>query len=239
MPTASYAQQAYVNSTSWMIQGSSFGYVRKLIYGSDWTQIRLGVLLSAEEYLYVVANHYSHTVALGVCSGSVYPVWSPQCLNFFGYFPQLSYTQEIAGASGRYLNCAGAPYTTAACKKRNVTLTTGDIGANAMLYGKRIAPNPRRTPFFVEIAKGSPNYTLKIYFCPSTRVDDTDFTRANLIDGLKMAAPINVGGVAFTTSLTASVAMDESTGELDSVCWWMNGPDMPINVGEFGAYKMA
>lgn len=103
-------------------------------------------------------------------------------------------------------------------KKVGTTLTTGGAlnAALAYIFNQALAATADRTVFFVDLTKGAPNYSVRIFYRSSSTVVDT--SQATFL--LQMAAdPPSLTG--YTYGANAALAFDETAGALDTVqLWW-------------------
>ncbi len=211
-------------------------FVRTLSIGSSWTKLRLGMLmaLTPDE-----PNNLSGVLAtLGMCSGKTNPFGAATTTNFLGTL----FGSSAAGNTLTYVANTGNPYYwsgRAAVKRVGATVTLGTANA---VESHRFATNTgalqRRSLHFVEITKGSPNYTVIYWSAPATGLSK-DFTPAHLLDGLEQSGSIAVNGETFGAGTSIALAFDETAGALDSVDLYWNRAAFPIEVHALAAYRFA
>ena len=124
-------------------------------------------------------------------------------------------------------------------KKVGVTRTA--FNGNGLEF-HRLATNTgalqRRSAHFVEIAKGSPNYSVRSWSMPLTGLAK-DFTPAHLLEGLEQSLSIIVNGEDLGAGSTVTVDFDEVAGTLDTVDLHWNKAAFPLEVYALAAYRIA
>jgi len=211
-------------------------FVRTLAIGSNWSRLRLGMLmaLTPDE-----PNNLGGVLfTLGLCAGKTNPFGAASTTNFFGAL----FGSNPAGNTLTYVANSGSPYYWSGrnVMKRVGATTTGATGFTSESH--RIATNTgslqRRSLHFVEFLKGSPNYTMTFWTAPLTGMAN-DFTPAHLLDGLEQAGSITVNGETFGAGTAMTLAFDETAGTLDSVDLFWNRAAHPIEVHALSAYRFA
>ena len=94
----------------------------------------------------------------------------------------------------------------------------------------------RRTLLYVDITKGSPNYTVKAYIENGT-LAMLDFTPAHFLDGLEQSGTPSVNGQSLTAGNALTLACDETAGVFDSVSLYWNRGAFPMEVYALAAYR--
>ncbi|MBI1178460.1 hypothetical protein GC207_13580 [bacterium] len=211
-------------------------WVRTLAIGSNWTKLRVGVLLALTPD---GTNNLAGTNLLfGLCAGKTNPFGAATTTNFLG----MKFGANASSDPLTYVANSGNPYYWSGrgvIKKVGATVTSSDGNG---LEWHRIATNTgtlqRRSLQFLEITKGSPNFSVTFWNLTATGVAK-DFTPAHLLDGLEQAGSITVNGEALGTGLANSVAFNETAGALDSVNLFWNKSAFPLEVHAIAAYRLA
>jgi hypothetical protein len=212
-------------------------WVRQLAIGSTWSYIRIGILFQ----LTGTANTSSGGFSIGVCSGTSAPFGNTSCQNFVGI-------EIIAGLNWT----ANAPFpyysltasNAFACKK---------IGSSITTYGSNLADSvgmcfptssgtARRGLIYVDITKGSPNYTVGMMMTTNTYASH-DYTVAELLSGMTppFSNTFSVGGTVllYGNGAVTTVATDETLGGFDTVDIYSNELNNPFNIFEVAVEKLA
>jgi hypothetical protein len=218
-------------------------YVRTLLIGNSWTTIRLGIQFA------LTANGTGGIsgacLALGMCSGKTNPVGAATTTNFIGsnFFnfagsltANLSYVANAGNPLYQYAN-GGNIF------KRVGSTNTFANGSNAPEWD--IAQNAgtlqRRSAVYVDVTKGSPNYTVRTWFQDTTAKANVDYSFSHFMAGLQGTiniAPV-LNGTTWGNGGSASLAMSEAAGILDTVdCFW-NKVTQPLELYAIGAFQLA
>jgi hypothetical protein len=198
---------------------------RTLSIGSNWTRLRIGIRFSYEDTGATLTG--TPRFVLGLCSGTANP-WNngaSTTLNFIGVRQvNASVTRNIVGDSTHF---AGAlqPF-----KRLGITSTTGTTFTNAWVGSAQ--PATRRNLLFLDILKGSPNYTLHGFYRDSTV--GADVTRAKFIEQVEVVSSV-VSNHSWTDGgplgAGKTLAFDEVAGALDTVniAWDRSAPKIYIS----------
>ena len=219
-------------------------YLRPLSLGNNWTKLRLGAMLAITPD---AANNLTNcSLLLGVASAA-----SPFA-NTTGYstgttknYVGLDIVPDGGGGSGpglfTYYATGGNPYfsaTYAAARRRVVTTDTFASVAMNHAVATHTGTIQRRTPVYVDITKGSPNYTLKLYTATSVQAQ-ADFAPADFLNGLEQSGTPVLGSVTLSASSAISIACDETAGGFDTVSLFWNRASFPLEVYILAAFRMA
>ena len=215
-------------------------FVRTLGIGTDWTKIRLGLLLAVPTD---GTNPLASTaLMLGVCSGKTNPYGAVSTTNFVGAALHsstggattgtLSYA---AGGSNPYFTCTG--FWPAA--RVGTDLTSGTGVAATWLLTSNTGAIQRRSPVYVDIQKGGPNYTITRW-APSSgqgQFQSGDCSAAEFLASLELATPtwLNLSLIASSGTVAAS----ETPGALDTFDVFWNKTGFPLELYALAAYRMA
>lgn len=210
-------------------------YVRTLAIGTNWTKLRLGLLAAVTPD--GTSNLNGVQLVWGLCSGKTNPFGASSTTNFLG----MKYGITSGGDLWSYVANAGNPYFATErlfLKKVGGTITTASPAAGEV---HRVATNtgalPRRSVQFLDITKGSPNFTVTQWGITLGSMSK-DFTPAHLLDGLGQAGTITVNGESMNT-MPATIAFSEVAGALDSVDIFWNKSAFPIEIHAVAAYRLA
>jgi hypothetical protein len=211
-------------------------WVRTLAIGSSWNYIRIGVLVQMTG----TATTSGTSFAIGMCAGTALPFGNASCQNFvgvnfpgnFGYFANAPYPYWGLGNTNAF-----------ACKKLGSSITSAatnlpdSIGMSFQTAGG----TARRGILFVDIIKGSPNYTIGL-MASSTAYANVDFTVANLLYGMTQPFANNWtcgGGQIYYGNNAQTLACDETAGGFDTVDIYCNCLNNPFNIYEIAVEKLA
>lgn len=214
-------------------------YVRTLAVGTNWTKLRLGMLIALTPD---GTNNLGGTnLVFGLCAGKTNPYGAASTTNFlgmkFGSDPNPPYTDLLT-----YVANSGNPYLWSGRGALRKTGTAISItGGNAVEF-HRIATNTgtvqRKSLHFVEITKGTPNFTVVFWSLSATGVAK-DFSPAHLLQGLEQGGSITVNGESLGVGTSISVAFSEAAGALDSVDLYWNRASFPLEVHALAAYRFS
>jgi hypothetical protein len=112
-------------------------------------------------------------------------------------------------------------------KKVATTITDGTVlNTSWRLPNGAAVPSADRGVFFVDVNKGSPNYTFDI-FKLSSGAALVDISRTTFLEQMEVAAPSITN---YATGTTAGLALDESAGRFDHLIlfWDRTTPEFEI-----------
>jgi hypothetical protein len=218
-------------------------WVRKLAIGSTWTHVRIGVLYQITG----TANTPGGSgFAIGMCSGTSAPFGNASTTNFVGIECVSALTFSTASLGANYPYYPFSASNIFACKKVVATITTAatnladGVGMNAYAVGGGGGVVPRRSLLYVDITKGSPNYTIGISSLQGG-TENLDITVAQLLTGMiQNYGSINIGvGIMHTGNGAQTLACDETAGGFDSVNIYSNELGNPLLIFEVAVEKLA
>ena len=196
---------------------------RPLVYGGSWTSLRIGLLFHARN---IGANIIgTPRFAFGVVSGTSQLFGDGTTSHFVGIRSNAA-TWTLTGAN-RFLVPAGS---LVGIKKVGTTVSSA---ASAFFLGSQWgvgaladSNGADRTALFVDITKGSPNYTIQIFGWNNTGTAPADVSGADFLIGMTgtPAIPEHVLSEAVT------IAVDEVDGVLNTVCWHWDRTDPQIEI---------
>jgi hypothetical protein len=194
---------------------------RKVTIPGGWSKVRVGVRLQIDG---TGANITTPTFALGLCSGTTNIFGDATVTHFVGFADILTWTVS----SGWY------PISVKPSKKVGSTLTQGTALGSPVIWGNLGTDPARHSLWFVDITKGSPNYTINGFFRTALSVSDP--TASDFLTQMALVTP-SLSNHAVGTDQT--IAVNEGTdGTLDSInLFWSGIPN--IEVSDFGFSVLA
>jgi hypothetical protein len=184
------------------IQMVNSQFARTLNFGTSWTTMRVGVRM-----------HMSNTgggltaakFAIGFCSGTSNLFGDATTTHFVG-----AYTTGTWAFQTTFYNATSF----AAAKRVGSTLTTGAVlFANGAFPCGAASSTADRAAIFVDITKGSPNYSINLFV--ANNAVPADMSVASFLSTMEVASPV-LGTYTYTSAQT--VAVNEGTdGTLDSI----------------------
>jgi hypothetical protein len=205
-----------------MSQGQ-FG--RLMSMGNNWNTARIAVRLTIGD---TGAQIVSPNLYLGFCSGTAALVGDANTANFIG--------MRLGSGATNYLRNAGPPvyYTISSQhpmkKVGGVVTASASIGAACCL----MADPAYRALFMVEIAKGSPNWTVKL-FC-KTGSTAVDVSVDQFLDLITVDSP-TLSGHQFYSA--ANVAFDEVAGVINTVNLYWDKTTPAVEISDLAVVRMA
>ncbi|MBI1178319.1 hypothetical protein GC207_12860 [bacterium] len=210
-------------------------WVRTLAIGSNWTKLRLGVLLSVTPD--DVNNLNGVQLVFGLCAGKTNPYGAASTTNFLG----MKFGGTTGGDLWTYKANSGNPYfgTERIFIKKTAATVIGLSSAAGEVH--RVNTNngtlQRRGVQFLDIAKGTPNFTVTQWAITLGSMAK-DFSAAHLLDGLEQSGSISVNGETMN-SMPLAIPFDETAGALDTVDVFWNKSAFPLEVHAIAAYRLA
>lgn len=201
---------------------------RKMAMGTTWTKLRIGLRLVVPASETIADNP---VFAFGLCTNGARDGFGNTTLNFIG--------ARMSGASFNYT--AGPPaYLTAsaagamlACKRVNGVTTDGSAVSSAatMLVAE---PTTNRSCLFLEITKGSPNWTVQLGAPTTAAGVQADISLALFqvqMDWPQWSATSITSWVSgYNIGTARTLAFDETAGAIDTVdvCWKVPSPGLEV-----------
>jgi hypothetical protein len=189
---------------------------------SGWTTLRVGLYLKIEDS----GANVTGTIrfAFGLCAGDTNIPGDATCTHFAGCIAGSSPWTRATGP----IRYSGSNYFPA--KIVNTTTTFGTT------LGGTIWQTQNLQILFVEITKGSPNYSFRVYG-RSTATADTTPTLSDFYAAMSAGSPSGTGMTYFPAQ---TVAVDEGAdGTFDNACVWWNQTNPPMNIAAWQAYRIA
>lgn len=220
-----------VNSLN-TIQMSNSTWGRPVSIPSTWTKVRVGLLISCHSTQsgVLVSNP---SFAVGLCSGTSNMIGDLTPKHFVGTFTNQGTPTYWTGQPKGWSNILVYPIVNV-----NGSQTQGTQISNAWSLGYSDQTGPYRTLYYLDITKGSPNYTLSPYSLYNTTTAYTDSSVAIFLTNLPIASP-GIGG-SYTAPTGQTVPVNEATnGTLDTVNVWWNRADALMYVSAVGVAVLA
>lgn len=214
--------------------------VRTLQIGSDWTKLRIGVLLAVTPD--GTNNLASAALVLGLCSGTAHPYGAASTTNFIGAAFHASTPGATSGTLTYTANSGNPLFSatgTAPLTRVGTALGSATGSSTALLLTANTGTTQRRSPLYLDITKGSPNYTVGRW-SPATsqgQFQNGDCTPGEMLSVLENTAPTWLG-LSLTSSST-TIAASEAAGAFDSVDLFWNKAGFPLEVYALAVARLA
>lgn len=233
---AQFITTAFSGGNDVALQLGNEEWVRTLAIGSNWNHVRIGVLVQMVGSASTTGTNW----AIGLCSGTGNPFGSASTTNFVGveFVNNFTYTSN---APYPYWNFGST--NVLACKKLSSSITTAatnladGIGMIVVTDGG----TARRGILLIDITKGSPNYTIGFMGTISTYAAQ-DFTPALLLTAMTQPFANNwtLGSAQIYNGNGAqTLACDETAGGFDTVDFYCNNLNFPMNIYAIAVEKLA
>jgi len=232
-------------------QGKSAIWARKMIWGNNWTRIRIGLLCQIPVSGFTSPGFNSTLRSLGVCNGPSlgYLDGTANWVGFSsvdvasGLIATGQFMQENGGGNPTYWQGVSSRGMLAA--KQNVTfVSTAAFSA----VGGFIAPSSvspaRRGAIFLDLIKGSPSYTAHEWdqdnggnLCIRDVASETFWKQYD--DTYPPQNLTALGAIWCPTTETQTLTIDESLGGFDTVSFsWYNVAQRPLRVFGIGVVRL-
>ncbi len=201
-------------------------YVRKMSIGSNWNMLRIGVQCSWVTDCTVSLSGAAFVI--GVCSGVTNTYSQGTTTNFVG--------ANLCGqtATGNITANFNPPWyltVSGACFLRRVassTTVTGGTTFGTIFNGTALT---KRSIYYLDITKGSPNYTMKLWGTQDgVSFGSTEGTTAGFLGAISVATPAPAGSSALISIASSAVACDETAGGFDSVSIFWNKTTYAVDI---------
>lgn len=175
------------SATDSRIQLSNSRFARQIPF--SWSKIRLGVrwTLNATTGVNITGTP---RIVLGICAGSSNIYGDATTTHFLGARQNEStWTAQGAAGSENWF-CNGSTWQN--LKRVGTTDTTGtSLGLNAITWNIAHATLARRSIFFLDITKGSPNFTQRIFGTNANPPADITESRFLELMGIELPSETN------------------------------------------------
>lgn len=203
-------------------------FVRPIPFGTTWSQLRFGIRFHMRDSGANLAG--TPRFVMGVCSGSSAIYGDASTTNFAGIRTNNANWTRSATAYDVTTN-AFAP-----TKKVAAVITDGTVLNTSMKFTNgATAATADRQVFFVDVNKGSPNYTFDI-FRLTTGSAIADISRTLFLEQMEIAAPAITG---HATGTTAAFALDESAGTFDHLSFFWDRTTPEIEICDIAVARLA
>lgn len=218
-------------------------YVRRLSFGSMWSRIRIGALVSVTPN--GTNNLSDMLMTLGLCSGMQYPGSSNLPASAFGasiigiYALGSTNTLSYTANSGfpYFVTSAGSIYRRQGAMTTN-SVTFGQTFFLPVAYTGALA-SKRRFPIIVDITRsfgGSGAASVIVYGVTTAATAQNDFRPDDLQSALDQLGTPSMRGLALTPSTTVTtVSIGDETGPLDTFELFWAKNNTPLEVYAVGA----
>lgn len=195
---------------------------------TGWTKLRIGLRWSMRDSGATLTG--TPVFAVGLCSGSTSIFGDLTVAHWVGVKTTGATWPRITGPPTAY-----QLYPAQSGKTIGATFTVATNWLSISGFTLSDVAGGNRGCWFVDITKGSPNYTIAGY----ARINGT----AGDISLATFQAQIAIDAATLTNHTTvnsASVAVDEATnGTLDHICFSWNRATPEIEISEHGVYVLA
>lgn len=206
-------------------------WARPIAIPSNWTKLRVGVRCRCNDLGFGPSG--TPRFAVGLSNGTTNIIGDASATHFVGVITDTVTWQYSGGTNGVYFGISPKPY-----KQVNGVDTFGTaLSADARL--QFLATNTSCCFWFIEIIKGSPNYTFNIFANIAAVVGGGGPTAGQFLSNLQAAA----GGCvqtshAYGTSQTLAVN-EGANGTLNAVNVWWNQAAFFIDLYDVGIALIA
>lgn len=213
---------------------------RPLPFGSSWTRLRIGVRLHMRQYSEVGnitglgINGTPPRFAFGLVSGTTNLFGDASTTHFIGV--RWNATTWTLTGSNRFLVSNGSVIP---IKKVGTTVTSGSAFFPTSQWGIGAGAESNaadRTVLFLDITKGSPNYTLQLFGWINTGVAPVDVSFANFKEQMILSAP-SISGHAMSD--TQDIAITELDGAFNAVTFSWNQTLPQIEIEDIALKRFA
>jgi len=200
--------------------------IRKPIYADNWTRLRIGLQLSFNG----VASSISGTprFAFGVCNGNANVQVAATADHVVGFKTNVT-TMTYSAGPPSYFSWTAAHHF---FKKVGVTETTS---AFTSIFGGIVNTTANRSGWFIEIVKGSPNFSMTYGRPIGSAPIQADMTDDQFQAVMELASFSDIGTIIsnYGVSTTITLAVDEvANGVLNNlfVYWERTSHLMSFNI---------
>jgi len=180
-----------------------------MLIGNSWTNLRIGILASVHASANIAGTP---RLAFGVCSGNQgYSTSLDAGTNLIGVRQSQSSYNFTANGGDSYVSGGFESF-----KRVSGTVTPGSSVASVSGVIAAKTPYSWRTGLFLDLVKGSPNYTISMMGITNL----TGFGDLSETDFLSLMEGGTYG--QYTTGATHTLAMSEAGGDLDSLFFYWN-----------------
>jgi hypothetical protein len=220
-------------------------YLRPLSLGNNWTKVRLGLMVALTPNS--TNNLIGCSLVLGLCAAATpFANTTGYAAASTGNFVGLDFITHSSGTSAAgdlvYAAGSGNPYfsgTFTGVRRRVDTTNSFQVTSS---LNQCIAANTgslqRRSLLYLDITKGSPNYTFKPFVHQSAQAV-LDFDPAGFLDGLEQPGTPIVNGSTLATCTAVTIACDEVAGAFNTANLFWNRAAYALEVYALAVYRAA
>jgi len=237
---ATIGQRLFVSLQKKYLTLANEEFVRTLGIGTNWTKLRLGILWAITPDGTNALP--SSAIVLGLCSGKTNPYGAANTTNFVGAELHTNAPNSTTG-SLTYSVISGQPWYTSSgswpATRVGATISSASGQGNTFLIATNTGSIQRRSPLFVDIQKGSPNYTITRWLPQSstTAYQTADMSPAEFLSSLELATPTWVN-IALTGSV-GTIATSEGPGVFDTFDFFWNKSLFPAEIYAVAVYRFS
>lgn len=239
---SSFVTTAFSDGNDISLQVNREEWVRTMTIGSSWTHLRIGILYQITGTADIAA---SNGFAMGVCSGTAHPFADPvTTTNFIGIYANngLHFVSNAPNNWWQFTNSMLFGAT-----KVGTTLTTSatNFADSVGMFATVVGGTNRRGILYLDITKGSPNYTLGITLpINGGSATSTDFTINTLLRGMNetFGSILNTEYPGFFNNGNtpdSTMAASEGPGGFDTVNIYSNLLNNPMEIQEVAVQKIS
>ena len=215
--------------------------VRPLGIGTTWNRIRIGAMLAFTPD--GINNILSCSLTMGVCStaSGFSKVNTPNALgatlgNVTAY-ADCTYTYTAGGSGNPYFLVGGLSHM------KRVGATTTEL-AGAAAGGSSIPTTTgsiqRMIPWYVDILKGSPNYSIHSYQNNTAAQAERTYSLNAFYDGMEQGTTtMTIDGLTWLSSSATAFAFDETAGALTSVFVYWQKSTTPVEIYAWAVTRLS
>lgn len=229
------AQRVFVlgnNNNTYMTLANE-EFVRTLAIGSNWTRLRLGILVA---FTPDGTNNIAGAVlALGMSAGVNNPFGAALTDNFYGG----SMLGAATGQTMLYNAGGGNPYFTTGGVVNQIKRVGGVTSTGSSAGIPDVATNTgttqRRTAMFLELIKGVSNSVAS--FTMSVAIAQTDCPFYAFLDAMETTSPVIAGNSYGNLQASSFEDISEAAGALDTFNVFWNKSAFPLEIYGMAVYR--
>jgi hypothetical protein len=229
------AQEIITVSSKKRLQLSNGEATRKMLIGNSWTTLRIGLLASIHSTAAVAGTP---RFAFGVCSENQgYGSLVDAGTNLIGIRSNSSTFSFQSDIAANTLYSQSSPQV---FKRVGSAFTAGGSISGSMYMGAA-ADFSVRLGMFLDITKGSPNYSL-VHGGINNTADIADLSDANFLSMMELGALTDLNNVISyydSDGVATTLAMDETGGDLNSLFLYWNRTAPVVSIDAISFRRMA
>lgn len=194
-----------------VLQKASFA--RPLDFGTSWNSIRIGLRYCMTDSGANITG--TPRFAIGVCSGTTNILGDASPTNWVGGITNAGTWTRFAGPNPTYYYPGGGGANFYPAESHGGALTIGGTQLGTFLIGAQPADGYRNM-LFVQITKGSPNYTLGMFYNSTSVVD---VSSEQFYTTIEASVPAFSG---YSNATPRTIAASEGPGAFNALNIWWN-----------------